>query len=69
MSIGLGKMSKRNQSLERVCVILTDEQRELFVKEAVEKHAGNMSHLFREILDQRYKLNTTVKRQGDKRAG
>ncbi len=68
MSIGNLNMSTRHEALDRVSLMLTTQQRELFVKEAVDNHAGNMSFLFRKILDSRYKLNSKVKRQGDKRA-
>jgi len=61
-------MDKQSRELGRVSFVLTEEQRVLLLKEAMENHAGNMSHLFRRILNDRYKLDKTVKRQGDKRA-
>ena len=59
-------MIRNNPDLGRVTFVITEEQKELLIKEAKQSHAGNMSHLFRQMLDKRYKLNSIVKRQGDK---
>lgn len=55
---------KKSDEIVKVTMVLTEEQRDWFKEEARQKHAGNMSHLFRSILDKRYKMKSHVTRRG-----